>query len=213
MKRTLLLVALMIITPNAMANEIAGTRVSGQGAVCAEGQGKAVEYNIALREETSYCYEREAIPLPTQEQLETKAKEQIAQTVTEQKNENAVTVTAETTVVVATTSIEETLLAAEVNVATGVTTIREFTPTEKEQVALDRAIETARQQAITEAVTASVNNVGVRQCVNWQVGNQSGTECALEPIPATEEEITDGFNLLKSLFDFDWLAVLLAWLW
>jgi len=60
-KAITLAVALAFITP-AQANEIAGTRVEGQGAVCAEGQGKAVEINIALKKEFSYCFE---LPKPT----------------------------------------------------------------------------------------------------------------------------------------------------
>lgn len=64
MKRLAIGLSLALAATPAMANEIAGTRVSGQGAVCSEGQGKAVEYNIATRQETSYCYERIVIVMP-----------------------------------------------------------------------------------------------------------------------------------------------------
>jgi hypothetical protein len=50
------------MTSPVWANEIPGTRVEGQGAVCAEGQGKALEVNIALKKEFSYCIE---LPKPT----------------------------------------------------------------------------------------------------------------------------------------------------
>lgn len=213
MKRISIIIALLLVMPNATANEIAGTRVSGQGAVCAEGQGKAVEYNIALREETSYCYEREPVVVPTQEQLEATAQQVIAQRLTQERNTDAVTVVAETTVTAEPEVITETLTAIDVNVTTGVVTIREISEVEKQQLAKDRAVETARQLAKTEAQTASLNNVGTRQCVNWQAQEQSGTECALEPIPATEEEVAIEFNALKLLFDANWLDVLLAWLW
>lgn len=57
--------ALTLVSP-AYANEIAGTRVEGQGAICAEGQGKALEINIALKKEFSYCIELpKPIPTPT----------------------------------------------------------------------------------------------------------------------------------------------------
>jgi hypothetical protein len=213
MKRISIIIALLLVMPHATANEIAGTRVSGQGAVCAEGQGKAVEINVTTKEETSYCYEREPIPLPTQEQLEAKAQEVIAEKLTQQNNADAPTNFAETTVTAEPEVITETLTKVEINVSTGVVTVSEFTEAEKQQLAKDRAVETARQTAKTEAQTASLNNVGVRQCVNWQAEGQSGSECAFEPIPATEEEVAIEFNALKFFFDANWLDVLLAWLW
>ena len=45
--------------------EILGTRVSGQGAVCGEGEGKAVEVNATTKQESSYCIKREATPTTT----------------------------------------------------------------------------------------------------------------------------------------------------
>lgn len=62
MKRIIPAVIFMLIMPMSYANEIAGTRVEGQGAVCAEGQGKALEVNIALKKEFSYCF---LLPTPT----------------------------------------------------------------------------------------------------------------------------------------------------
>lgn len=79
MKRIAIGLSLALAATPAMANEIAGTRVSGQGAVCSAGQGKAVEYNIGTRQETSYCYERVIIvvpqptPEPTPEPISTPA--------------------------------------------------------------------------------------------------------------------------------------------
>ena len=57
MKRLSIATVLLLIMPISYANEIAGTRVEGQGAVCGEGQGKALEVNIALKKEFSYCIE------------------------------------------------------------------------------------------------------------------------------------------------------------
>lgn len=213
MKRISIIIALLFVMPNATANEIAGTRVSGQGAVCAEGQGKAVEYNIALREETSYCYEREPIVPPTQEQLEEQARQVIAERITQERNSEPETNINENTVTAEPEIITETLTKVEVNATTGVVTVSEFTEAEKQQLAKDRAVDTARRNARSEAETASLNTVGVRQCVNWQAEGQSGTECALEPIPATQEEVNQEVNELKELFDINWFAVLLAWLW
>jgi len=62
MKRIIPVAIFMLIMPMSYANEIAGTRVEGQGAVCAEGQGKALEVNIALKKEFSYCF---LLPTPT----------------------------------------------------------------------------------------------------------------------------------------------------
>jgi len=61
-KIALLGIAALSLMPATQANEIAGTRVEGQGAVCGEGQGKALEVNIALKKEFSYCF---ALPTPT----------------------------------------------------------------------------------------------------------------------------------------------------
>lgn len=47
----------------ALSSEIAGTRVQGQGAVCAEGQGKALEINATTKQQWSYCIELPPPPI------------------------------------------------------------------------------------------------------------------------------------------------------
>ena len=68
MKRAIVTLAFVLIAYPANGNEIPGTRVSGQGAVCGEGQGKAVEVNATTKQESSYCFERPVVvvtPTPT----------------------------------------------------------------------------------------------------------------------------------------------------
>lgn len=69
MKRVAIGLALALATTPAMANEIAGTRVSGQDAVCSEGQSKGIEVNASTGAVSSYCFERiifvQPIPEPT----------------------------------------------------------------------------------------------------------------------------------------------------
>lgn len=210
-----LALSLAIVTP-AQANEIPGTRVLGQGAVCAEGQGKGVEFNIATKQETSYCYEMIRPAPPTRQQLETKVQQQIAQTITERKNQNATTVVSNETVTVTATPIKESLTKVEVNVTTGVVTYSELSDAEKEEVAKNRARWQAQQDAKNEAKRLATETQGVKQCVNWQAEAQSGTECELEPIPATEEEVVNQFDFLKNLLVFDWagfLNLFTGWRW
>jgi len=57
MKKTITVAMMLALVVPAQASEIPGTRVEGQGAVCVEGQGKALEVNIALKKEFSYCIE------------------------------------------------------------------------------------------------------------------------------------------------------------
>lgn len=213
MKRLLLVISLSLIMPSAIGNEIPGTRVIGQGAVCAEGQGKALEFNIATREESSYCYEREPIVAPTQQQLETKAREEIARTITNQKNANPVTVVADTSITAEITPVIETLKAIEVNVATGVVTERELTESEKQIFAIDRAQGVAKTNAKEQAKLAAKANPGIEQCVNWSVNNTTGQECSLEPITATEEEIQEQYDFLQELLSFNWLNFLQLFSW
>ena len=59
--RKLLIVGLLLLPTWAWANEIPGTRVAGQGAVCGEGEGKALEINATTKQEWSYCFKREVI--------------------------------------------------------------------------------------------------------------------------------------------------------
>lgn len=208
-----LALALAIVTPTAQANEIAGSRVAGQGAVCGAGQGKGVEYNIALKQETSYCFELPVIVPPTVQEVETKAKEQVATTITAQKNENATTVVAEQTVTVDPQPITEELTKVEVNATTKVVTVSPLTEAEKTQVSKDRAVSNSRQQAKEEATILAKENQGTEQCVNWSAQGQSGQECELDPIPATEEEVEDWWTVFTRTFDnwFNWL--LLDWRW
>lgn len=208
MKKTMVLaLSLAIVTP-AHANEIAGTRVSGQGAVCAEGQGKALEINATTKEEWSFCITIERPTLPTQQQLETRAQQQIAKTITEQKNQNAETVIADKVITTEPTVITETLNKVEVDATTGVVTISALTEQEKAQIAKDRAVWEARHKAEQEAQKLATETQGTKQCVKWESQGQSGSECVLEPIPATEEEVTEQFDFLKGLLAFNWLGFL-----
>lgn len=65
MKKIWLATLVLLITPMAQANEIPGTRVAGQGAVCGEGEGKALEINATTKQEWSYCFKREIFVAPT----------------------------------------------------------------------------------------------------------------------------------------------------
>lgn len=65
MKKIWLATVLLLITPITQASEIPGTRVAGQGAVCGEGEGKALEINATTKQEWSYCFKREVIVAPT----------------------------------------------------------------------------------------------------------------------------------------------------
>lgn len=56
MKRVAIGLSFALAATPAMANEIAGTRVSGDGAVCAESEGKGVTINATTKEITSYCF-------------------------------------------------------------------------------------------------------------------------------------------------------------
>lgn len=216
MKKTIIgLMFVATITP-AQANEIAGTRVAGQGAICSAGQGKALEINATTKEEWSYCIEIIPPTPPTQQELEAKAQQQIAKTITERKNENATTQVSEQTVTAEPTPVTETLTKIEVNATTGVVTVSELTDTEKEQLAKDRAVWQAQQTARTEAERLAAETQGTKHCVNWQAQAQSGSECDFDPIPATEEEVTEQFDFLQDLFAFNWfdfLNLFVDWRW
>lgn len=212
MKRLLIMIMLLLPT-TAVANEIPGTRVLGQGAICAEGQGKAIDFNIATRTETSYCYEREPIIPPTQEQLEQAAREQIAQTITQQNNANRETIVSDTPITADIEPLSEILMARELNIATGITTIRELTKEENELVQQSRAQDKARIAAQEQAKIAASETQGTEQCVRWSAAGGTGTECAFEPIPATEQEVEDAFSFLYDLFNSNWLLFLNIWAW
>lgn len=208
------LLALAASTTTATANEIPGTRVSGQGAICAEGQGKAVEVNATTKQESSYCIEIVRPPAPTPEQVETKAKEQVAQTITNQNAQNAPSVTAEETVTVDPRPITEVLTKVEVNATTQETTITELTEAEKEEVAKNRSIAESKQTAKETAEQQASADQGTEYCVNWAAQEQSGTECALDPITATEEEVQDWWSILTETFSdwYEWLSFN-WWVW
>lgn len=208
------LIMIMMSSATAQANEIAGSRVAGQGAVCAAGQGKGVEYNIATKQETSYCYELPVVIPPTTQQVETKAKETVASTITTQKNENALTVIAEQTVTVEPQPITEELTKVEVNATTKVVTVSPLTQSEKEQLSKDRAVSNSRQEAKEKAATLAKENQGTEQCVKWAAQGQSGQECELDPIPATKEEVEDWWTIFIRAFD-DWYTWLMTdwWSW
>lgn len=209
MKKIIAITALALIGPMAQANEIPGTRVAGQGAVCAQGQGKGIEVNATTKEEWSYCIE---FAKPTQQQLETQAQQEIAKTITEQKNQNAPTVIAETSVSVEATPITEPYTVIEVNVTTGVTTVTQLDDAQKLQIAKDLAISKARTAAQEQSLTLAQENQGTKQCVNWQAEGQTGTECNFVEIPATQEEVTEQFDFLRALFSMNWLNFLTFWI-
>lgn len=212
-KAIVLAVALALVTPTAQANEISGSRVAGQGAVCGVGQGKGIEFNIATKQETSYCFELPVIIPPTVQQVETKTKETVAATITAQKNQNAPTVVAEKIISVEAQPIIEELTKVEVNVTTKVVTISPLTTVEKEQLAKDRAVNNSRQEAKDQATSLAKKNQGTGQCVNWSAQGQSGQECELDPIPATKEEVEDWWFVFIQTFDnwYNWL--LSDWKW
>ena len=49
MKKTITVAMMLALVVPAQANEILGTRVEGQGAVCKEGEGKALEVNATTK--------------------------------------------------------------------------------------------------------------------------------------------------------------------
>lgn len=213
MKKAIMLALLLTTITPAQASEIAGTRVAGQGAVCEAGQGKGVEFNIATKQETSYCYELPVIVPPTVEQVEEKAKTTVAESITKINNQNPVTVVAKETVSVEPQPITEILTKVEVNATTKVVTVSPLTPVELDQVAKDRAVGESRNEAKTKAQESAAAEQGTEQCVNWSAQGQSGTECALDPILATEEEVEEFWNIFTFTF-FNWYELLKSdWRW
>jgi hypothetical protein len=206
-----LALALAFITP-AQANEIPGTRVSGQGAVCAEGQGRGLEVNATTKEEWTYCIEIVRPPAPTVQQVETKAKDEVAQTITNRNAQDAPTVTAETTVIAEPQPITEELFKVEINATTQVETVTALSAIEKEQLSKDRAVYEAQKTARDSANTQAQADKGTEYCVNWSAQGQSGTECALEPMPASEEEVQDWWEIFIATFP-DWYGMLSVNYW
>lgn len=203
-----LALALAFITP-VQANEIPGTRVAGQGAVCAEGQGKAVDFNATTKEETSYCIE---IYKPTAPEVEAKTKEQVAQRLTNQNAQNAPTVVATEVVTAEPVAITEVLIKIEVNATTKVETITVLSEIEKEEISKQRAVWQSQQDAKESAKEQAQADKGTEYCVNWSAQGQSGTECVLEPIPATTEEVEDWWAIFVAAFP-DWFQILSPTFW
>ena len=206
LNKSIFVVALLLLPTPALANEIAGTRVSGDVEItCPAGAGRGVEMNVTTKEIWSYCFE---LYRPTLEESRTRIEERIAETITTRKNPAPEVVESPDVVVVDVTPITERLNKVEINATTGVTTVSELTTQELAQLAIDKAINQARDTARNQAQTNAQANVGVEQCVNWQSNVQSGKECAFEPVRATEGEVTDFYETLRLLFaDTDW------WLW
>ena len=152
MKTKLTIIAVLLSMTPAFANEIPGTRVLGQGAVCAEGQGKALEVNATTKQEWSYCFQREIIvittPTPTPTPIVTSTPtpeptqsttnvEVITQPVIETATETSTVTTGSTTTTITPTPtptptpsmpvppVIERSNVVEVNATTNVTTVRE----------------------------------------------------------------------------------------
>jgi hypothetical protein len=180
--------------------------VSGDVAIdCPAGAGRGVEMNVTTKEVWSYCVE---MYRPTLEEVRPRIEDKIAETITAQKNPAPETVESPDAVVVEPTEITERLIKVDMNVTTGVTTVSELNTQELAQLSIDRAKSEARQNAKNQAQANAQANVGVEQCVNWQSGTQAGQECAFEPIPATEEEVTEFYEVLELMFaGTEW------WLW
>ena len=213
MKKVLLAIALIGIMPPVQANEIPGTRVLGQNAVCAPGQGRALEINVTTKEEWTYCFEIVRPTPPTVQQVEERAKTEIATAITQEKNQNAPVAVAEQTVTVEPRPITEELTKLEVNATTQQETITVLTQIEKDQVAKDRAVYEAQQAAKQEAEEKAKADQGTQHCVNWSTQGTSGQECHLDPIPATTEEVEDFWAVLQRLMS-NWYEIFsTSWLW
>lgn len=207
-----LALALAFVTP-AQANEIQGTRVVGQGAVCGSSEGKAIEVNATTKQESSYCYAR-VIPVPpTQEQLEIKVQEDLNKTITQEKNANASTTVVDQPITVEPELITEPLTKIEVDVSTGIVTVAPLNEIEIAEVVKAQTATKAKQKAQTEAQKLASENKGTRYCINWLAQNQTGSECGFDPIPATTEEVIEEFDFLKELLAFDWSSFLKLWEW
>ena len=198
MKKTLIF-ALLLITPIANAGEVPGTRVSGDVAItCPAGSGRGLEMNVTTKEVWSYCVEFEK---PTQEQVVQRVTQEIPQVLTNQKNANAPKVQTETTVVTE-PSVDLTAprpTKVEVNATTQVVTISELTDAEITENAKWAAISQARNQAQENARAQANANPGTEYCTAWQSGSESGSECQLTPIQATQAEIDNWLAAWKEV--------------
>lgn len=197
--KKILIIGLLLITPIANAGEVPGTRVSGDVEItCPAGSGRGIEMNVTTKEVWSYCVE---IERPTQEQIIQRVTQEIPKVLTNQKNADAPKVQTETTVVteptVDLTAPRPTKI--EINATTQVVTISELTDEEVTQNAKWIAVNQARQKAQEDAKEKANANPGTEYCTTWQSDTESGSECYLEPIQATQEEIDNWLIAWKEL--------------
>lgn len=182
-------------------------------ASCGAGQSSGVEVNATTKQVTYYCFTPEPVRVPTQQELQTKVEEGISQTITNQKNANAPTAVVNETVSAEPEPITEPLTKIEVNATTGVVTVSPLTEIEVAEVIKARTANKARQKAQEEAQRLAVENQGTKYCVNWAAQGRTGAECGFDPIPATQEEVTEQYDFLKDLMAFDWSGFLKLWHW
>jgi len=207
MKKVIIVSALLFITPTAYAEEVPGTRVTGDVEItCPAGSGRGIEMNVTTKEVWSYCVKFER---PTQEQITQRVTQEIPQILTEQKNANALQIQSPTVVqvdpTIDLTAPRPTRL--EINATTQVVTISKLTDEEIKQNAKQSAIHNARQIAQETSRLQALENLGTEYCTAWQSGTESGNECFLEPIQATVEEIDlwlEAWKKVMAIIGWDW---------
>lgn len=207
MKKAIIVSALLLITPTANAGEVTGTRVSGDVAInCPAGSGRGIEMNVTTKEVWSYCVE---IERPTQEQITQRVTETVPQVLTTQKNANAPKVQSDTTIVndpvVDLTGPRPTKV--DVNATTQVVTISELTDEEITENAKWAAVSKAQETAQNQSRTQANDKPGTEFCTKWQSGSESGEECHLKPIEATQEEVDTWLTTWKkvmAVIGWDW---------
>lgn len=182
-------------------------------ASCGAGQSSGVEVNATTKVVTYYCFTPEPVKVPTQQEIETKVQESVSKTITEQKNANAPTQVAEVEVSAEPEPITEPLTKIEVNATTGEVKVLPLNEVEVAEVVKARTASKARQKAQQEAQKLAVENRGTKYCVNWAAQGRTGSECEFDPIPATQEEVTEQYDFLKDLMAFDWSGFLNLWKW
>ena len=136
----------------AYANEIAGTRVQGQGAICGEGEGKSVEINATTKQEWSFCFKREVTIAPTPTPTPILASTLTTNTAT-QSNEPVLTQNTET----ATPSVIQTVTTDSATVGTHPTPTPTPTPT------IPTAPPANLEKSNVVEVNASTNTAVIRQ--------------------------------------------------
>jgi hypothetical protein len=164
MKKVIFAAALLLITPTAIANEIPGTRVAGQGAVCGEGEGKALEVNASTKQEWSYCFKREVIvtPIPTPTPTLTPTP---TPTPAPTQTTESTPVTTDSTVSVGSTTVETTTVTSD---SSTVTVAPEPTPTPTPTPTLPALPETPeRSNVIIADVTAKTVTVREETIEEW----------------------------------------------